>query len=81
MSDGPEWFSAKRFGHGSALPCSWQGRLVVAVYVAVGIGSAYFFAKKPEVLLSILIPATVIFLLIAFRTTKGGWRWRGGNSG
>jgi len=54
---------------------------VVAVYFAVGIGSAYFFAKKPEVLLSILIPATVIFLLIAFRTTKGGWRWRGGNSG
>ena len=81
MSEGPEWFSAKRFGHGSAMPCSWQGWLVVAVYFAVGIGSAYFFAKKPEVLLSILIPATVIFLLIAFRTTKGGWRWRGGNSG
>lgn len=74
MSDGPEWFSAKRFGYGSAMPCRWQGWLVVILYFAVGLGSAYAFADKPAVLLSILIPATIIFLLVAFRTTKGSWR-------
>jgi len=78
MDDRPEWFSAKRFGYGSAMPCSWQGWLVMIAYFAVGIGSAFAFAKQPVILLSILIPATIIFLVVAARTTKGGWRWRWG---
>jgi hypothetical protein len=78
MNDRPEWFSAKRFGYGSAMPCSWQGWLVVAAYFAIGIADAYAFAERPATLLSILVPATVIFLLICARTTKGGWRWRWG---
>ena len=73
MTNGPEWFCAKRFGRSSAMPCSWQGWLVVMLYFAVGLGSAYAFANKPAVILSILIPATLIFLLVASRTTKGGW--------
>jgi hypothetical protein len=78
MDDRPEWFSAKRYGYGTALPISWQGWLVVAIYFAVTIGSAFLFAKRPVILLSILFPATVIFLVIAVRTTKGGMRWRWG---
>lgn len=77
MSDGPEWFSAKRFGYGSAMPCSWQGWLVVILYFAVGLGSAYAFASKPAILLSIVVSAPIIFLLVAFGTTRVGWR-RGG---
>lgn len=76
MSDGPEWFSPKRFGFGSAMPCSWQGWLVVIAYFSIGIGAALAFARSPLILLSIIIPATIIFLLVAWRTTKGGWRWR-----
>ena len=79
MSDGPEWFSAKRFGYGSAMPCSWQGWLVMITYFAVVIGSALAFAERPVILLSIIIPATIIFLVVAARTTKGGWRWRWGS--
>jgi hypothetical protein len=78
MDDRPEWFSAKRYGYGTALPISWQGWLVVAIYFAVTIGSAFLFAKRPVILLSIIFPATVIFLVIAVRTTKGGMRWRWG---
>jgi hypothetical protein len=78
MNDGPEWFSAKRFGYGSAMPCSWQGWLVMLIYFAVAIGSAYAFARKPIILLSIVIPATIIFLFVAASTTRGGWRWRWG---
>ena len=81
MSDGPEWFSPKRFGYGSAMPCSWQGWLLVIVYFAIGIGAALAFARSPLILVSIIIPATIIFLLIAWRTTKGGWRWRWGKRG
>lgn len=79
MSNGPEWFSAKRFGYGSAMPCSWQGWMVTILYFAVGLGSACLFARQPAILLSIFIPLTIIFLLIAWRTTKGGWRWRWGD--
>jgi hypothetical protein len=78
MSDGPEWFSAKRFGYGSAMPCSWQGWVVTAAYFAIGVGAAWTFAARPPILLSIIIPATIVFLMIAWRTTKGGWRWRWG---
>jgi len=78
MDDRPEWFSAKRYGFGTALPISWQGWLVMAIYFAVTIGSAFLFAKRPVILLSIIFPASVIFLIIAVRTTKGGMRWRWG---
>jgi len=78
MDDRPEWFSAKRYGFGTALPISWQGWLVMAIYFAVTIGSAFLFAKRPVILLSIIFPASVIFLVIAVRTTKGGMRWRWG---
>ena len=78
MSDGPEWFSAKRFGYGSAMPCSWQGWLVMIVYFAAGIASALAFAKQPVILLPILFTITAIFLIICARTTKGSWRWRWG---
>jgi hypothetical protein len=78
VDDRPEWFSAKRFGYGSAMPCSWQGWAVTTIYFAVCIGSAFLFAEQPLILLSLIVPATVIFLLVAARTTKGGWRWRWG---
>ena len=29
MSDGPEWFAAKRYGYGASLPISWQGWVVM----------------------------------------------------
>jgi len=78
MDDRPEWFSAKRYGYGTALPISWQGWAVMAIYFVVVLAAAYLFARKPLILLSIIVPASVIFLIIAARTTKGGMRWRWG---
>ena len=78
MDDRPEWFSAKRYGYGTALPIAWQGWLVTAIFFAIVIGAAYLFADRTAILLSIIIPACVIYLVIASRTTKGGMRWRWG---
>ena len=78
MDDRPEWFSAKRYGYGTALPIAWQGWVVMTLYFLVVIGAAFLFAKQPVILFSIVVPATVIFLVIAARTTKGGMRWRWG---
>jgi len=78
MSEGPEWFAAKRYGYGASLPISWQGWVVMIAFLAVAFASAYFFALRPLILFAILVPAIVALLVITARTTRGGWRWRWG---
>jgi len=77
-NDRPEWFSAKRYGFGAGLPIAWQGWLLLVLYLAIVLGAACLFAERPVILLSIIIPASVIFIVIAARTTRGGMRWRWG---
>lgn len=76
MSDDPEWFAQKRFGYGSGMPISWQGWLVLAVYLGIVIGASLLLPHKPWALVGILIPATATFIVITAKTTRGGWRWR-----
>jgi hypothetical protein len=79
MSDGPEWFAAKRYGLGAGLPISWQGWVVTLAFIAIVTGSALLFAERsPWIFGSIIFTATALFLLIAAKTTRGGWRWRWG---
>jgi len=78
VSDDPEWFAPKRYGIGSGLPISWQGWLVTLVYAGAAVGAAALFRDRPLQMVATLIPLTVVFLVIASRTTRGGWRWRWG---
>ena len=78
--DGPEWFAQKRYGYGSGMPIAWQGWAVTLAFIAVAIASALSFAERPLILFAILVPATAAFMVITARTTRGGWRWRWGNS-
>ena len=79
MSDDPEWFAPKRYGIGSGLPISWQGWLVTLVYAGAAVGAAALFRDRPLQMVATLIPLTVVFLVVASRTTRGGWRWRWGD--
>ncbi|MEO6198618.1 MAG: hypothetical protein ABIO68_01590 [Sphingomicrobium sp.] len=76
MSDGPEWFAAKTHGYGSGLPIAWQGWVLLGGFLAASIGAAIIFGERPLVMLAILTPLTIMFVLIAMRTTRGGWHWR-----
>lgn len=78
------WFAAKRYGYGAGLPISWEGWLVLVLYLLMVIGAA---AGLPLVLpeatamagLSVVvIVATLVFLVICIRKTRGGWRRRWG---
>jgi hypothetical protein len=81
MPDGPEWFAPKRFGYGAGLPIAWQGWLLTIAYMAGITLLAIFVApSKPIVFFAILVPATVAFVTIAAKTTRGGWRWRSGEA-
>lgn len=77
-----EWFAAKQYGLGAGLPIAWQGWAATLVYVAVVVSSALLLAERnPWAFGSIAFTATAIFVLIAARTTRGGWRWRWGERG
>jgi hypothetical protein len=80
VNEGPEWFAAKRYGIGFTLPIAWQGWLVLLGYIAIVCAAPWLFAPRIYLALSIIVPATVLLLVIAARTTRGGWRWRWGDS-
>ena len=75
MSD---WFAPKRYGYGAGLPISWQGWALTIGFLIVALGSALAIVNRPILVFAILIPAVLLFSLIAARTTRGGWRWRWG---
>jgi hypothetical protein len=79
MTDGSEWFAPKRLGFGSGRPVAWQGWLLLAGYVALMAWATTQFADRPIALFSLGLPATILFLVVAKRTTKGGWQWRNGD--
>lgn len=78
MNNRPEWFAPKRYGYGAGLPCSWQGWLVTGLFMAAVIGTAVVFEDKPAIVAAIIVPLVALMLVIAARTTRGGWRWRWG---
>jgi len=79
MNDGPEWFAARRYGMGSSLPISWQGWVVLLLYIAAVMGSFFLFGEHSPATYAVIAIATLIFLVICARTTRGGWRWRWGD--
>ena len=78
MSDGPEWFAPKRFGFGAGLPVSWQGWAMTIGFIAIVWASVFFFHDRPQVIVAVLAPLTIIFMIIAAKTTRRGWHWRWG---
>jgi hypothetical protein len=80
MTDGAEWFAPKRYGYGAGLPISWQGWALTLGFVAVVIGVGVRFADRPLVMIALLVPITASFIVICARTTRGGWRWRWGET-
>ena len=80
MSDGPGWFAPKRYGFGSGLPISWQGWLVLLVYLAIVLAALLLLGEKNPATIAVIVIATAVLLVITSKTTRGGWRWRWGKS-
>lgn len=80
MEDGSNgWFYAKRYGYGSGLPRSWQGWVATALFVGAALAASIFLAPVSMLAyVGVMIFLTSIFLLVAKRTTTGGWKWRMG---
>ena len=76
---GKPWFNPKRFGYGAGLPCSWEGWVVLAVYLVVIVAAGVTINEDNERLhQAIILFASLALIIICARTTRGGWRWRSG---
>lgn len=80
MSDDSDWFAAKRYGIGSGLPIRWQGWAVLIGYFALLGLSSLLISRSIAGYISVVVMLTVALMVICARTTKGGWRWRWGDS-
>ena len=78
------WFKPKHYGLG-AYPSTWQGWALTASYIAaIALLGAWLSASAeaghvhltPFLILTGAL--TALFLVICWRTTEGGWRWRWG---
>jgi hypothetical protein len=74
----PYWFPAKRYGWGWGLPLTWQGWVVLVVYlVAVPVGYLLFPPHQQTVGFLIYVNAiTLIFVFVCWLTGEPPrWRW------
>lgn len=79
MTDRPEWFAPKSHGYGAGLPIAWQGWLLFIGFLLVVIIGALFLAPRNALAyLALVLPLTAAFVVIAKKTTRGGWRWHWG---
>lgn len=80
MAEDGMWFAPKRFGYGAGLPIAWQGWVVVGLYLAVILSASLLIRHHGGLYGVIIIAMTIAILPITAAKTRGGWRWRWGDS-
>lgn len=70
------WFAPKRYGYGASLPIAWQGWAALVAFLAA-IGTA--LVQLGGLLRSLGVGALIVlFSVVCFFKTEGGWRGRRG---
>jgi hypothetical protein len=78
------WFRQRSFGYG-ATPNTWQGWALTVIGVlltcaVVMFGPAIRDNGLRAIWIVVAVPLVlVLFGILAWRKTEGGWRWRSGN--
>jgi hypothetical protein len=73
-----EWFAPKRLGYGAGLPIAWQGWVVLGAYLLMAL-AGLLLRHSTVAFGSVVAALTGVLILVTANTTKGGWRWRGGD--
>ncbi|MFA6486231.1 MAG: hypothetical protein WCT40_02590 [Candidatus Magasanikbacteria bacterium] len=73
------WFKAKKYGYGWS-PSTWQGWLVVAVYLIILISLIYIFETNIEkylvfYLISVFISTGLLIYISYKKGEPARWRW------
>jgi hypothetical protein len=75
---GKPWFRVKRYGYGAGLPVSWEGWVVLAVFLAIAIGGGLLKPEHPGLHGAVILISTAVVVGIAWRKSDGPWKWRNG---
>jgi (2Fe-2S) ferredoxin len=72
------WFPAKTFGWGWGPPCSWQGWVVLLIYIALLASASWLMPlnESPALYTACVIGLTIVLIIICI--WKGGrprWHW------
>lgn len=83
-SDDGAWFAPKRYGYGSGLPIRWQGWALFVGYVAL-LPMVKWLDDSGDGRLrtlgfALFVVATAVVISISAKRTRGGWKWRWGNT-
>jgi hypothetical protein len=73
------WFVPHAFGIG-ATPVTWQGWALTIGFVVLSMLAVTQLPNRVAQT-GVLIALMLLFMLIAVRKTRGGWRWRWGGRG
>jgi hypothetical protein len=74
----PYWFRAKRYGWGWGLPLTWQGWVVLALFVALFVLGIILFPPQTQVVPFLAYALTISIVFMAICWLKGEpprWRW------
>ena len=74
------WFRGRSYGFGAGLPMAWQGWALLALHVALIFGVTLLLRASPVALVAAVIAVALAPMPIYSARTKGGWRWRWGDS-
>ena len=79
MTDEPKryWFPAKRYGWGWGPPSTWQGWVVLLVWMAIVIAVSPWLAKRsmPLFIVFQLVTVTGIIAICYAKGEPPSWRW------
>ena len=65
------WFPAKKYGYGWGLPCTWQGWVVILVYVGLVIAAIVIISPAVHMALWLTTMVGLSFLLCLVCWWKG----------
>jgi hypothetical protein len=80
QSDRRYWFRAKRYGWGWGLPVTWQGWLVLAVFVGLLIGGSVVLSpgRQPGLYFAYVVALSAVLVAVCWLTGEPPrWRWGG----
>lgn len=70
------WFPAKEYGWGWGMPCTWQGWVVMLVYVGLVVAITIIIKPASNVKLYFILGLSFLFCLICWwKGEKPAWRW------
>ena len=72
------WFPAKTYGWGWGLPATWQGWLVMAVYLAGILAASLLLnpANQPGMFSGAVLALSLLLVLVCWKTGEPPrWRW------